>query len=276
MENVWKCHGFPEDVVCDRDLTFTGSFFTDLYNYLGIQPSMSSAYHPQTDGQTERITQVIESYLQSYCNYKQNDWTSMLAMAVYAYNNSKHSSTKISPLYVNYGLEPCTTWPMEIQFRNLASELYGHYMTSVHERLRERLAESVEMMKKHYHEKRKTMEPLENGELVILNGWNIRAKHRCKKLEDKMLGPFEVLLVASNLRYCKLKLPDSGKIHPVFNIDLQERYKGTDPKKQIIEIEADGEDWVMESIIASGPSDNNPKQHVFLVEWKDFSQGENT
>jgi len=57
---------------------------------------------------------------------------------------------------------------------------------------------------------------------------------------------------------------------------LLERYKGADPKKQLIEVEADGEDWVMESIIASGPSDGNPNQHVFLVKWKDFTQEENT
>jgi hypothetical protein len=77
FENVWKYHGFPEDVVSDRDGTFTGQFFTDLYNYLGIKRSVSTAYHPQTDGQTERINQVIESYLRSYCNYEQNDWASI-------------------------------------------------------------------------------------------------------------------------------------------------------------------------------------------------------
>jgi len=61
LENVWKYHGFPEDVVSDRDMTFTGSFFTDLYNYLGItKRSMSTAYQPQTDGQIECINHVIE------------------------------------------------------------------------------------------------------------------------------------------------------------------------------------------------------------------------
>jgi len=69
LENVWKYHGFPEDMVSDRDGTFTGQFFTDLYDYLGIKRSMSTAYHPQSDGQMERINQVIESYLRSYCNY---------------------------------------------------------------------------------------------------------------------------------------------------------------------------------------------------------------
>jgi len=116
LEYVWKYHGFPEDVVSDRDATFTRSFFTNLYNYLRIKHSMSTAYHPQTDRQTERMNQIIECYLRSYCNYEQNDWASMLAMAEYAYHNSKHSSTKISPFYANYGFEPQTTWPTEIQF----------------------------------------------------------------------------------------------------------------------------------------------------------------
>jgi len=110
----------------------------------------------------------------------------------------------------------------------------------------------------------------------MLNGRNIWGKHWCKKLEDKMLGPFEVVSVGSNLRYCKLNLRDSWKIHSVFTINLLERSKGRDPKKQVIEIEADGNDWVMESIIASGPSDNYPRHHVFLVKWKDFSHEENT
>ena len=123
LENIWKYHGLPEDVVSDRDSTFTGSLFTDLYNYLGMQRSLSTAYHPQTDGQTERINQVIEAHLRSYSNYEQNDWASMLAMVEYAYNNSKHSSTKISPFYANYGFEPRLNWPTEIHFQNPASEL---------------------------------------------------------------------------------------------------------------------------------------------------------
>jgi len=124
--------------------------------------------------------------------------------------------------------------------------------------------------------RRKSIVPIKKGEMVMLNRRNIRAKHRCKKLEDKMLGPFKVLSVGSNQCCCKFRLPYSWKIHLVFNIDLLERYKGTNPKKQIIEIEADGEDWVIKSIIASGPSDDNPRHYVFLVKWKDFTQEENT
>jgi transposase InsO family protein len=132
LESVWKNHGFAEDVVSDRDSTFTGSFFTDLYNYLVIKHSMYTAYHPQTNGQTERIIQIIEFYLRSYCNYEQNDSVSMLAMAEYAYNNSKHLSTKVSPFYANYGFELRTNWRTEVQVRNSTSDHSGHYMTEVH------------------------------------------------------------------------------------------------------------------------------------------------
>jgi len=191
LENIWNYHGFPEDVVSDRNGTFMGQFFTDSYNDLGIKRSMSTAYHPQLDSQMERINQVIESYLRSYCNYEQNDWSSMEAMAEYADNNSKHSATKISPFYANYGFEPRTNWPTEVQFRNLASELYSHYMTSVHSKLCKQLEQSIEMMRKYYDKKRKSIEPFRKGELVMLNGKNIRSKKRCKKLEDEMYGPFE-------------------------------------------------------------------------------------
>jgi len=110
-------------------------------------------------------------------------------------------------------------------------------------------------MQKNYDKQRKTIQRIKKGDIVIINGRNIRTKHRCRKSEDKMLGPFEVLSVGSNLRFCMLKIQDSWRIHPVYNIELLKRYRGTNPKKQAVEIEADGEDWTMESIIASGPSD---------------------
>jgi len=143
-------------------------------------------------------------------------------MTEYAYNDSKHTATKISPFNANYGFEPRMNWPTEIQFRNPASELYGHFITSIHSKLSKQLEQSIEAMRKYYDKKRKSLEPFKEGELVMLNGNNIRAKHRCKKLEDKMYGPFEVIETGKNGRYCKLRLADSWKIHPTFNISLLE------------------------------------------------------
>jgi hypothetical protein len=104
----------------------------------------------------------------------------------------------------------------------------------------------------------------------MLNGRNVLAKHRCKKLEDKILEPFQISSVASILQYCKLQLPDSWNIYLVLNIALLEYNKRADLKQKVIKIEVNGNDWVVESVIASRPSDDNPKLHVYLVRWKDF------
>jgi len=103
------------------------------------------------------------------------------------------------------------------------------------------------------------MEPLKTGDLVMLNSQNIWAKHRCKNLEDEILRHFKVILVSSNLWYCKLKQPENWKIDSVINGDIIELYSGTDSVKQILEIEGNGADWPKVWIIPSRPLDDNPR-----------------
>jgi len=91
-----------------------------------------------------------------------------------------------------------------------------------------------------------------------------------------MYGPFEVLHEGHNKQYCKLKLPTKWKIHPVFNISLLEKYRGTNPEREVVEIEADDSGWKIELIIASGPSDDDGSKHVYLVKWEGFPHEENT
>ena len=132
LDSVWKHHGFPEDVVSDRNGTFTKQYFSYLNNLLGISCSMITAFHPQTDGQTEQIDKETEAYSRSYCNNEQTNWSSMLAMAEYACNTWKHEATKISPSHANYGFQPRMNWPTNNVIGNPASELYGHGMALVH------------------------------------------------------------------------------------------------------------------------------------------------
>jgi len=120
------------------------------------------------------------------------------------------------------------------------------------------------------------MEPFKKHVLVMLNGRNIGAKHRRKKLEDMMNGPFEVIATGKKGRHCTAKLPDSLKIHPMFNIELLEWYQGTDPMKKVVEIEADDTGWKMELLIASGTSDDDPRRNVSIVRWQGYSHDENT
>ena len=131
-------------------------------------------------------------------------------------------------------------------------------------------------MSKYYNKKMKSIEEFKRKDLVMLNGKNIRSKGRCKKLEDKMYGPFEILSVGHNGRYYKLKLPVSCKIHPTFNIGLLEKYQGKNPEKEVVEIEADDAGWKMELIITSGPLNDDVIKHVYLVKWEGYSHEENT
>ena len=100
---------------------------------------MSTAFHPQTDGQTERTNQVIEAYLRSFVNKEQSDWVQLLLMAEYAYNNSVTTATGLTPFYANYGFHPETTAPRRTEVKNPVSLAYTHWMTGTIERNRKAL-----------------------------------------------------------------------------------------------------------------------------------------
>jgi len=99
----------------------------------------------------------------------------------------------------------------------------------------------------------------------MFNGKNIQVKDRFTKSEANTSMPFEVLSSGKNAQYSTLKLLFTWKIHPTFIIARLEKYRRKNPKRQVIEIEADDRGWKMESIIASGPSDDDPRKQVYLV-----------
>ena len=105
---VWKLHGLPTEIIVDMDAKFSGEFWESLCKSLNIKGRMSTAYHPQTDGQTEWTNQVLEGYRTNFVNYDQNDWYQLLPLAVHAYNNSVTNPHGMSPFYVNYGFHPQT------------------------------------------------------------------------------------------------------------------------------------------------------------------------
>jgi transposase InsO family protein len=100
---VFWYHGLPHKIISDRGPQFVSKFTKALYKLLGITGNPSTAYHPQTDGQTERVNQEIEQYLRIFINHRQNDWSKWLPLAEFAYNDNIHSSTGYSPFYLNLG-----------------------------------------------------------------------------------------------------------------------------------------------------------------------------
>ena len=102
-DNVWKLHSLPEMALSDQGPQFAAEFMHKLNNILEIQTKLSTTYHPQTNGQTERLNQDVEQYLRLFISQRQNDWSKWITCAEFAYNNKVHSVTKVSPFYADYG-----------------------------------------------------------------------------------------------------------------------------------------------------------------------------
>ena len=128
LPEVWKLHGLPTKIISDMDAKFSGEFWESLYKSLIIKRRMSTAYHPQTDGQTEWTNQVLEGYLRNFVNYNQNDWYQLLPLAEHAYNNPVTNAHGMSSFYANYGFHLQTEWIKEREAQNPGVQLYAHWM----------------------------------------------------------------------------------------------------------------------------------------------------
>ena len=104
-DNVWKLHGLPESMVSDRGPQFVAELMKELNKMLRIKTKLLTAFHPQTDGQTERMNQELEQYLRFFIEHRQKDLPEWLAAAEFAVNNKVHTATKVSPFMANYGKE---------------------------------------------------------------------------------------------------------------------------------------------------------------------------
>jgi len=105
-DNIWKLHGIPRKVLSNKGPQFTLKFIKELTKALGTKKQLSTAYHSQTDGQTERINQEIGTFLQHYVNYQQDNWMNWLAAAEFQYNDKKHAATGRTPFKLNFGRHP--------------------------------------------------------------------------------------------------------------------------------------------------------------------------
>ena len=115
---IFSKHGVPSHITLDRGLEFISHFWRSLGKALDIRLHFTSGYHPEGDGQTEHTNQTLEQYLRIYCNYQQDNWSSLLPLAEFAYNNAPHTTTGISPFFANKGYNPNLAIHLK---RNLAS-----------------------------------------------------------------------------------------------------------------------------------------------------------
>ncbi len=191
---------------------------------LGIQHKLSTAYHPQTDGQTERVNQCVEQYLHNFCSYQQDDWVDWLGIAEFHYNNLIHDSTCVSPFYANYGFNPSFSFPHLHQSLTPATSDFLSHLSTIHSEVMAELKLAQETTKLKYDVKQSPAPTFNNSDLVMLSRQNIRTMHPSNKFDYWKLGPFKVINQISNNAY-RLELPESlSHLHPIFNINLLEPY----------------------------------------------------
>jgi len=219
-DHVWTQHGWPKKIVSDRGQQFAAKFTLELNRLLGVQTALSTAYHPQTDGQTERTNQELEQYLRLYTNFMQDDWSNWLSTAEFAYNNRVHSATGFSPFFLEYGRHPRT--PLTVDKPSNKVPNTDEFISRLKEarNLASTALERAARTMKHYADrKRKRTPEFSKGQMVYLDTKNLKTGRPSKKLDAKRTGPFKVLEQIGQVAY-RLELPLSWRIHPVFHVSL--------------------------------------------------------
>jgi hypothetical protein len=147
---IWRLDEIPTDMVSDWDSRFISKFWKAFLMAIGVKPRMSTAFQPETDGQTERVNQTIEAFLRAFVNLEMRDWVELLPMAEFASNNSRTTATGHLPFYANYGFHPNSgvTQPRTDTLL-VSSKAYGHWMMAIHEDCPETLEKSREVMKRY-------------------------------------------------------------------------------------------------------------------------------
>ncbi|KAH0614164.1 uncharacterized protein H6S33_006050 [Morchella sextelata] len=245
-------------MVSDRGTQFVAEFWRSLCDRLEISPKFSTAFHPQTDGQTERINAVMEQYLRSYVSYQQDDWVRWLPMAEFATNNHASETTRISPFYANLGRNPRMTFgPLEHgrttaedQANSIARE-----MKDILDFLKDELFRAQRIQEESANIRRTPAPHYRVGDKVFLSIRHVLTKRPSKKLDWKRIGPYIVKRIVNPYTY-ELELPRSMKVHPVFHLSLLSS-AANDPlpgQQQLppppVEVEGQ-EEWEVENILDS-------------------------
>ncbi|KAL5805446.1 hypothetical protein ACOSQ4_028179 [Xanthoceras sorbifolium] len=235
IREIVRLHGVPVSIISDRDPRFTSRFWKKFQEALGTRLSFSTAFHPQTDGQSERVIQVLEDMLRSCVIEFEGSWADHLPLIEFAYNNSYQSSIAMAPYEALYGRK-CRTplcWTELGEDRLVGPDLIRQTEEKV-KIIRDRLKVASDRQKSYADLKRKEIE-YDVGEKVFLkvSPWKkVLRFGRKGKLSPRFIGPYEIIERVGPVAYRLALPPELEKIHNVFHVSMLRRYR-SDPSHRI-------------------------------------------
>ena len=271
LRHVFPLFGIPKRIISDRDPRFTSHFSTAVCKATGIQQNLSTAFHPRTDGQTERMNLWVENYLKEFVNARQNDWSMWLPMAEFSHNSWKHEHTNRTPHELIMGINPTASITIP-----------DDSIPTAHDRLTE--LQTIRSIAQQVLQKRiKTLTPHRTftpGDKVWLDARHLRVDTPSRKLSPRRYGPFEVMKQISPVAY-RIKLPPQMRIHNVFHVDRLIPYVETQaygkaypqPPPELIDGE---EEYEVEAIIHHRHRRGRGRKKQFLIKWVGYPASENS
>ncbi|GJU45175.1 ty3-gypsy retrotransposon protein [Tanacetum coccineum] len=280
MHEIYRLHGLPKTIVSDRDPLFLSRFWKELFKLMGTKLVHSSAYHPQTDGQTEVVNRCLEMYLRAFVFDEPRTWARLLYLAEFCYNTSHHSSINMSPFTALYGRDVTS-----IHDYLPGSTTTGSIENSLleHQRIMSSLKQSIEVSKQKMvtqANKHRLDKHFAIGDFVYLRLHKYRQtsvhNRANQKLSRLFYGPYKIIERIGEVAY-KLALPAGSKIHPVFHVSLLKPAYGLvsnskgnltefDPKEDLA--------YLPEAIINFRTSSNGDPE--VLVKWEKHALEEAT
>jgi hypothetical protein len=273
LKNVFPFVGLPEKVISDRDTKFTSKVFNEICSLLKVKQSMASAYHLQTDGQSEKTNQHVETALHIFGNFQQSDWSDLLPIIQYQLNSRISHVTKQIPYETWMGFLPRahqpkreSTVPAVAERKQRLQEAWQHAIAAIAQ------AQSLWQKPSKYR-------PYRKGDKVWLEGTHLHTSHPMHKLRPKQFSPFEVTEELSSVMYC-LDLPPNWRIYNAFHASLLSPHHEMNeygksyptPAPELI----DGEpEWEVAEVLASRQHKCQHKLQ-YLINWVGYPASENS
>jgi hypothetical protein len=247
----------------------------------GVQRRLSSAFHPQTDGQTERMNKVLEEYLRHFVSPSQTDWDMLLSAAEFALNDTYQASIGSTPFYLTYGQHPLTPARAAVAKSNVPAAV--DFLQNIRQAVKrgKQLLLAAQQRQKAYFDSKRRDVVFKPGQKVFLSTEHIRLKSvGTQKLLPRFIGPFAVVQRVGENAY-KLQLPDNLKMHKVFHVSLLKPYRSDgryQPPPLPLFFDDEGEPWYeVESVLQHRDLKRGRRTVTqFLIKWKGYGHEHNT